>query len=107
MESTEIQEVAFKIILESGDARSLVHEAFQLMRDSSFEEAETKLEEANDSLTTAHQSQTQLLHNYANGEDVTMDVIMVHAQDHLMTTMTIREVAIEMLMLHQKIEQVS
>ena len=27
---------------------------------------------------------------------------MVHAQDHLMTTMTLREVAIEMLALYQR-----
>lgn len=106
MEATEIQEVAFKIILESGDARSLVHEGFKLMRENAFEEAEEKLEEANNSVTNAHKSQTKVLHDYANGEEVTMDVIMVHAQDHLMTTMTIREVALEMLHLYKKLEKV-
>ena len=34
-----------------------------------------------------------------------MEIIMVHAQDHLMTTMTLREVALEMLSLYRKIEQ--
>ncbi|EXJ23766.1 PTS system, cellobiose-specific IIA component [Alkalibacterium sp. AK22] len=107
METAEIQEVAFKIILESGDARTLVHAGFKSMRESDFEDAKEKLEQANDSLTEAHKSQTSLLHNYANGEDVNMDVIMIHAQDHLMTTMTIREVALEMLYLYQKLDEVS
>lgn len=30
---------------------------------------------------------------------------MVHAQDHLMTTMTLREVALEMLELYKKLEE--
>ena len=30
---------------------------------------------------------------------------MVHAQDHLMTTMTLREVALEMLNLYRKVEE--
>ncbi|MCC5896089.1 MAG: PTS cellobiose transporter subunit IIA [Alkalibacterium sp.] len=107
MEATEIQEVAFSIILESGNARTFVHEGFKLMREDAFEDAEAKLEEANESLVSAHKVQTKLLHDYANGEDVNMDVIMVHAQDHLMTTMTIREVALEMLMLYRKIEKVT
>lgn len=107
MEATEIQEIAFKIILDSGDARTMVHEAFALMRENSFEEAESKLDDANNSVMSAHKVQTKLLHDYANGEEVTMDVIMVHAQDHLMTTMTIREVALEMLNLYKKLEKVS
>lgn len=107
MESGEVQEIAFKIILDSGNARTLVHEGFKAMREGAFKEAEDKLEEANDSLIKAHNVQTQLLHDYANGTEITMEVIMVHAQDHLMTTMTIREIAIEMLMMHKKIEKVT
>ncbi|HAJ70372.1 MAG: PTS cellobiose transporter subunit IIA [Staphylococcus equorum] len=107
MESEEIQEVAFNIILNSGDARTLVHEGFKAMRDYRFVEAEDKLEEANESLIKAHNIQTELLHNYAGGSKINMEVIMVHAQDHLMTTMTLREVALEMLMMYKKIEKVN
>jgi len=105
MESEEIQEVAFNIILDSGNARTLVHEGFQAMREDQFKEAEEKLEEANESLIKAHNVQTKLLHDYAGGTEITIDVIMVHAQDHLMTTMTLREIALEMLMMHRKFEK--
>lgn len=73
------------------------------MRENNYEEAEQLLDEANQEITLAHQSQTDLLQKYASGESINMEIIMVHAQDHLMTTMTLKEVAIEMLHLYQKV----
>ena len=43
------------------------------MRAGKYEEAEAKLKEANDALVEAHNAQTDLLHQYANGEDINMD----------------------------------
>lgn len=102
MDAEKIQEVAFEIILHSGDARTIVHEGFQAMREEKFDEAEEKLATANEALVLAHRAQTGLLQSYANGEKIIMDVLMVHAQDHLMTTMTLREMALEMLVLYRK-----
>ena len=103
MTAEKLQEVAFQIILESGDSRNLVHESFMLMRESKFEEADALLEEANEAILRAHQAQSGLLHNYAGGTKIEVDIILVHSQDHLMTTMTLREVALEMLHLYKKI----
>ena len=99
----ELQGVAFQIILESGDARSLIHEAFALMREGKFSHAEAKLEIAKDAMIKAHGSQTDLLQKYASGVNFNVDILMVHAQDHLMTSMTLKEIAVEMLHLYQKI----
>lgn len=104
MEKEQIQSVAFQIILHSGNARTNIHEALELMKESEFDEAEKKLKEANEELLRAHRSQTDLLQRYAAGESVQTDIIMVHAQDHLMNTMTLKEIALEMLHLHQKID---
>ena len=102
MDPEKLQEIAFMIILHSGDARSLVHEAFAAMREGDFDASAAKLEEANEALVNAHKSQTSLLQSFASGEKVVMEVIMVHAQDHLMTTMTLREMALEMLALYKR-----
>ncbi|MGX7025724.1 PTS cellobiose transporter subunit IIA [Vagococcus hydrophili] len=99
--SEELQVTAFEIILNSGNARTLIHEAFAAMRLKDFETADQKLTEANDSILIAHQSQTKLLKEYAGGKKIEMEIIMVHAQDHLMTTMTLLEVAKEMEFLYQ------
>lgn len=102
MEKEKLDVVAFEIIGHSGNSRVLVHQAFQAMREQNFEQANQFLEEAQQEITLAHKAQTDLLHNYANGDEIKIEIIMVHAQDHLMTTMTLREVAIEMLHLYQK-----
>ena len=103
MNQEELQVAAFEIILHSGTARTEVHEAFAAMREGRFDEAEEKLEFANQELVEAHHAQTKLLQDYASGVEIKIEIIMVHAQDHLMTTMTLREVALEMLALHRKV----
>lgn len=103
MNPEDVQVVAFEIILNSGNARTIVHEGFAAMREGNYELAAEKLEEANKELLLAHQAQTKLLHEYAGGTEIKIEIIMVHAQDHLMTTMTLREVALEMLELYKKI----
>ncbi|HEM6155969.1 TPA: PTS cellobiose transporter subunit IIA [Streptococcus suis] len=103
MNTEELQMTAFGIILSSGNARSVIHEAFAAMREGDYDKAEELLEAANADMLEAHHSQTGLLQEYASGTEVKVEIIMVHAQDHLMTTMTLREVALEMLALYRKV----
>ena len=58
---------------------------------------------SNEEILEAHHAQTKLLQDYASGVEIKIEIIMVHAQDHLMTTMTLLEVAKEMLVLHRKV----
>ncbi|MGO3609699.1 MAG: PTS cellobiose transporter subunit IIA [Enterococcus sp.] len=102
MNSEELQVAAFEIILHSGNARTVIHDAFASMRKKEDEKAKEQLEEANEQLLKAHKAQTQLLKEYAGGKKIEMEIIMVHAQDHLMTTMTLLEVANEMRYLYQR-----
>ncbi|EHJ56060.1 hypothetical protein HMPREF9318_02126 [Streptococcus urinalis FB127-CNA-2] len=103
MTSDELQMAAFEIILNSGNSRTTVHEAFDKMREGDYEAAEKLLDDANEELLLAHNAQTKLLQEYASGTEIKIEIIMVHAQDHLMTTMTLREVALEMLALYKKV----
>lgn len=106
MNQEDLQVVSFEIILHSGNARSEIHEAFAKMREGDFDEAELKLNESNEIILQAHHAQTRLLQSYASGVEIKIEIIMVHAQDHLMTTMTLLEIAREMLALHKKVGQV-
>ncbi|MCH4168385.1 MAG: PTS cellobiose transporter subunit IIA [Streptococcaceae bacterium] len=98
----KLQVVAFELILHSGNARTMIHEAFTHMEQGEFDKADEKLEAANEALLLAHKGQTKLLQDYAGGKEIVMEIIMVHAQDHLMTTMTLREVALRMKLLYQR-----
>lgn len=102
MTSEELQVIAFDIILHSGNARTLIHEAFKLLRQGETAEASQQLDKANEAILEAHKAQTNLLKEYASGQKIEMEIIMVHAQDHLMTTMTLLEVANEMSYLYQQ-----
>ncbi|MGG6796221.1 UNVERIFIED_CONTAM: PTS cellobiose transporter subunit IIA [Streptococcus canis] len=104
MNTEELQMAAFGIILSSGNARTIVHEAFAAMREGEYDNAEQLLEDANADILEAHHAQTDLLQEYASGTEIKIEIIMVHAQDHLMTTMTLREVALEMLALYKKVD---
>lgn len=105
MTKEDLQVISFEIILHSGDARTMIHEGFALMREGKFSAAEEKLTAANNELLEAHKAQTRLLQDYANGEEIVMEVIVVHAEDHLMTTMALREMAVEMLQVYREISQ--
>lgn len=104
MDAKELQAAAFQIILSSGEGRALTQEAYGLMRTGDFEAAEAKLAAASDTFVSAHHAQTDFLTAFASGEDITMDILMVHAQDHLMTGMAMREVAFEMMELYKRLD---
>lgn len=105
MKSSDVQQMAFQIILSAGNGKNLAYEAMKLMKENRFDEAEQKLEESNESFIEAHNAQTELLQAYAGGEEIVMEIIMVHAQDHLMTGMAYRDMVLEFLELYKKLAE--
>lgn len=101
----EIQQLSFKIILYAGSARSSAMEAIALAKTFDFKTARDKIEEADNEFALAHQEQTKLLQQEASGEKNEVSVILVHAQDHLMTAMTVKDLANEMIDMYEKIKQ--
>ncbi|EGR0363209.1 PTS lactose/cellobiose transporter subunit IIA [Vibrio cholerae] len=93
--------IVMEIICNAGEARSLCYEALRLARTRSFEQAEEKLCQAKECLNRAHLIQTQLIEADQGEGKVPMTLVMVHAQDHLMTTILAQEMATEMVALHK------
>jgi len=50
----------------------------------------------------AHHIQTQLLSTEAAGEHLSVDVLLVHAQDHLMCSMLAQELVQELICLYER-----
>lgn len=94
---------SMQLILHSGNARSLSMEAIQAAKSGSIEEAKKMIEEANTSLNEAHHTQTELIQAEARGEKNEFSILLVHAQDHLMTSMVVRDMANEFIELYEKI----
>lgn len=99
-ENSKIQELAMVIIANSGEAKGLAFEALRTMRkEKDFKKAKDLLKQANHYIHEAHVGQTELLTMSAQGKDVEVDVLLVHSQDHLMTTMMATELIEEMILI--------
>ena len=94
-------EAAFELILHAGNAKSNAMLAIREARNFHFEEAEKKMQSAEEETVLAHQTQTELIQKEAQGERVTVDLIMVHAQDHLNGAMLIMEQAKEIIHIYR------
>ncbi len=96
---TELQRVSFDIIANAGEAKSCAYEALAAAKKKDAKLYEEKMDEAEQLMNKAHKSQFDLLQQEANGglDDVGFSVLVVHAQDHLMTVIStidlIKEIA--------------
>lgn len=91
MEGLELS--IFNIISNGGNAKGLVYEAMEAAEKGDFEQADSLMNEADEFLKVAHQTQTELLQGEANGDKHDISLLMVHAQDHLMTSIEVRNLA--------------
>lgn len=97
MTKEEVSLIGFEIVAYSGEARSKLLLAIEKAKAKEFEECKKLIEEANESLNDAHKSQTTLLQQEARGENVEIGFIAVHAQDHLMTTILLKDIVNNLL----------
>lgn len=99
------ENIAFKIISLSGDARAELEKALKLAREGNIDEAKAQLEKAQPQLMEAHSLQTkELLTREASGEKMEFNVLVSHAQDYLMTTYTMKDTVSEIINLYQLIK---
>lgn len=97
--------IALNLISNSGVARTKAFEALSKARKGEFNEAKSLLKEAEESPLLAHKAQTELLQAEANGEKLDYSIIMVHAQDHLMTSMLAKELIEEMVKMYEEFKK--
>jgi cellobiose PTS system EIIA component len=100
-----IEQISFQIILHSGNARSSAMEALMHAKKGEFDVAEDKLAEAKQELNEAHHHQTSLIQAEARGEAHNINVLLIHAQDHLMNAIVVKDLAIEFLELYKRLEK--
>ncbi|MFU2206244.1 PTS lactose/cellobiose transporter subunit IIA [Streptococcus pluranimalium] len=102
MNREEMTMLGFEIVAYAGDARSKLLEALTKAESGEYDEAEALVEAANQCIIEAHKSQTTLLTKEANGEDLELSFTMVHGQDHLMTTMLLKDMMKHMIELYKR-----
>jgi cellobiose PTS system EIIA component len=91
----------FTLILHGGNGRSAAMEAIHAAKKQDMDLARQKLKEASDSLNKAHHIQTTLIQSEIGGNSIEISLLMIHAQDHLMNAITVRDLAKEFVDLYE------
>lgn len=76
------------LILHSGDAKNHMYQALDHAKCCRYQELEDEIELAEKALNEAHTVQTAFLQAEACGDAIAISALFVHAQDHLMTTIS-------------------
>lgn len=103
MNKQEITEKGLELVSYSGDARADYLWAIKLAKEGRVEEARIKISEADQMLADAHIAQTELLQEEARGNYSDVTMMMVHGQDHLMTTVLLKDLVTTIVDLCEKI----
>lgn len=102
MNKEEMNMVGFEIVAYSGDARSTLLQLLKEVRGGNFNNVEALLADADENINLAHKTQTQILTAEASGDNMDMGFIFVHGQDHLMTTILLRDIITDMIELYSR-----
>jgi len=92
-----------ELIIHAGEARSLSMEALRAARKHDWDTADQHLTAASLAAREAHKIQTALIGADEGCGKIPVNLILVHAQDHLMNAMLCRELAEEIIALHREI----
>lgn len=100
----EFEEIVMGLIINSGQARSVAYGALKKAKEGDFEGARKLMEQSREALNEAHKIQTRLIGDDQGIGKTKVSLVLVHAQDHLMTSMLARELVTELIELHEKIK---
>ena len=97
------EQIVINLIVNAGSARSSAIEAIQYAKAGDIEKAEESLGNAKEAVNEAHHSQTEMIQAEIRGEKAPLSLLMVHAQDHLMTVMLLRDMVQNFINLYKKV----
>ena len=101
----DLESTVMELIINAGSAKSLAMEALKAAKDGNWKGADDLLSESSAAAKKAHDVQTQLIGLDQGEGKVPVNLIMVHAQDHIMTSMLARELIEELIDIHRKLQQ--
>lgn len=101
----DMEMICFKIISAVGTARANYIEAMQKARKGNFEEAEKLINEGNDYFIEGHKVHAQLITNEASGNKTEVSLLLLHAEDQLMSAETIKIMVEELIEFYHQLHK--
>lgn len=100
----ELAQVAFQIITFSGEAKSFAMLAVYAAKEGKFDEANENIKKANENIHKAGEQHFELIQKEASGERINVPLILLHAEDQLLSTQTLILMAQELVEVHKKLQ---
>ena len=103
MEGLEL--IAFQIISAVGTARSCYIEAIQEAKKSNYEAAEKLIAEGDEAFVEGHDAHAGLLQKEASGEGGNINLLILHAEDQLMSAEGFKTIALEFIEVYKRFDE--
>lgn len=98
----DLESISMSLIAYAGDARTLAYQALSEAKKGDFIKAHELMKQSEEKSVLAHKVQTDLLFAEANGENIEVNILLVHAQDHMMTGMLAQELIKELIEVYER-----
>src|SRR5699024_11023330 len=98
--SEQNEQSIYEIISHGGNARSLAYEALDEATEFNFKQAKKIKKQTKQEMSKAHNKETELIQSEIHGDKVETSLLMIHAQDHLMTAISEKNLIEKMLVLY-------
>ena len=96
-----LEEIIFFIISHSGEAKSCIMDSIELAKNNDITGANKKLEESISYKQLAHAKHFELIQQEATGNKHTISLLLIHAEDQLMSVETLQLLAKEFINLYE------
>ncbi|GFH42659.1 PTS dihydroxyacetone transporter [Lactococcus hodotermopsidis] len=103
----EMELIAFQMIAAIGESKSFIMQAIAKGRDNEIAAAKELLKEAGTKLAVAHNEHFGLIQKEASGEKVDFGILFMHAEDQLMTTGLMKDMAEQMIDMYEKMYELT
>ncbi len=97
----DMESTVMELIINAGEARSYAMQALHSAKSGHWQDVDTLLQKSTEASKRAHSVQTELIGMDEGSGKVPLSLLMVHAQDHIMTSMLARELIEEIIQLHR------
>jgi cellobiose PTS system EIIA component len=98
----DLESTVMGLIINAGESKSLAMQALFSAKKNEWQDVDKCLKKSAEAAKKAHQVQTELIGMDEGEGKVPVNLIMVHAQDHIMTSMLARELIEEIINIYRK-----
>ncbi len=98
----QFEQECFQIILHGGNGRSIAFEAIRYAKQNNLAQAKESLAQARIEIQEASKVHAKLLQRFVTDETCKVEMLLVHAEDHMSSSQVILEMATELIDIYER-----